>query len=243
MTEITDDERAIYDKITRLSDSLRKSSFKLTGLNRDPKMFSVMLFRRLWSNHRGYTLLHNNELLLEAEIVLRSGIEAAICIAANYSLREDFVELMRRDAAKTVLGQIKTHRQDGGDDLIKDQEAFVREVRDSLPQGENLARLNWKKLAENGQVPQLYGFHRRLSGVSAHVTGLSIMSGISAADGSGSEQQEELTKLSKRSHLMMMAGATLLGSSLHAAMIEDQTQIQLAEELKNEMNEISYSWL
>jgi hypothetical protein len=36
-----------------------------------------MLFKRLWSNHRGYAVLWNNRLQTESDIILRSGIEAS----------------------------------------------------------------------------------------------------------------------------------------------------------------------
>jgi len=137
-----------------------------------------MLFKRLWSNHRGYTLLHNNSLPLESDIILRSGVENAICIAANYRLREEFTVLIQMDVLATTLGQIKTNREDVPDDLLRDQETFIRNVTAKLPEGKKPAYLNWKKLAELGQVPQLYKDYRTLSSGSAHVTGMSIIRGV-----------------------------------------------------------------
>lgn len=242
MTEITAEEFKIYDEVSHLGASLWSTSLEVVGLNRDPKMFSVMLFKRLWSNHRGYTILHNNSLSLEADIILRSGLEAAICIAANYRLRDDFVNLMLKDVAFTIKGQIKIHRKAGVSDLVKDGEAELRRLVARLPDGTKPARLDWEELADRGLVSQLYGFHRMLSGVSSHVTGMSVLKGVVDADGGGADVQDELSKISKRTHLMMMAGATLQGSMLHAAMINDEKHFQSAKSLVDRMNVISATW-
>ena len=89
----TSDELVIYDEISALAAELWATSREIEGLSTDPKMFSIMLFSRLWSNHRGFTVLWNNKLFLEADIVLRSGVETAICIAANLKLKDTFVAL------------------------------------------------------------------------------------------------------------------------------------------------------
>jgi hypothetical protein len=242
MTAITTEERAIYDEISRLGVLLWDASLNVVGLNSDPKMFSVMLFKRLWSNHRGYALLHNNAYSLEADIILRSGLEAAICIAANYRLREEFVLLMRRDAAYTLQGQIKVHREGGALDLVKDCEAGLRQLHAGLPDGVKAARLDWNTLAQKGQVPQLYGFHRMLSGVSSHVTGMSVLLGVVGEDGDGTDAQNEIRRRSRKHHLMMMAGATLQGSMLHAGMIGEDELARTAKSLVDQLNVISTTW-
>ncbi len=242
MTVLTNEELAIYDEISRLGASLWDASIKLVGQNRDPKMFSVMLFKRLWSNHRGYTLLHNNAFSLEADIILRSGLEAAICIAANYQLRDEFVVLMRQDTAFTLQGQIKMNREEGANDLVKDGEATLRQLQAEIPEGSKPARLQWKTLAEQGKVPQLYSFYRMLSGVSSHVTGMSLLKGVVDKDGGGENVQNELRNLSRKMHLMMMAGATLQGSMLHAGMIGENEHARTARSLVDRMNVISTAW-
>jgi len=242
MTVSTSEEFEVYDEISRLAGSLWEESLKVEGLGRDPKMFSIMLFKRLWSNHRGYTLMHNNNFFLEADIILRSGLEAAICIAANFQLRDDFVDLMKSDAAHTILGHIKVHREAGATDLVKDGEATLRSLKANLPEGTKPKRLNWKTLAHQGKVPQLYDFHRMLSGVSSHVTGMSVLKGTIGVDGSGEDAQDELRKLSKRMHLMMMAGATLQGSMLHAAIINKEAHSKDAISLLDKLNIISMDW-
>lgn len=199
-----------------------------------------MLFKRLWSNHRGFTVLWNSELNIESDIVLRSGLEAAICIAANFKLRDDFVCLMHRDAAATLQGQIKWHRDNADSETVRDFEATLRNLQARFPAGTKAAKLDWKSLAEQGGVPQLYGFHRMLSGVSSHVSGLSVLRGVT---GEGmAELQVELRGLTRKIHLMMMAGATLKGSMLHAGMIEEDAQVEAALALTNRMNALSKSW-
>jgi hypothetical protein len=155
MTEITAEELSIYNEISELGASLWDASQRVVGLNTDPKMFSVVLFKRLWSNHRGYTVLHNNSLFLEADIILRSGLEAAICIAANFQLRDEFVLLMRRDVAFTLQGQIKVHRDSGFTELVKDGEARLRQLLASMPPGVKPAKLDWSNLAQQGHVQKL----------------------------------------------------------------------------------------
>lgn len=210
MIEPTSDEIAIYDDISKLGARLWDISTDIEGLNTDPKMYSIMLYKRLWSNQRGYTLLWKNSLFLEANIVLRSAVEAAICIAANARLKEEFVLLMSMDAAATIQGQIKVHRENGALDSVKEGEAVLRFLQSKLPDGFKSATLRWKELAEKGGAPQLYLFHKMLSGVSSHVTGLSILRGVTSERMDAG--QREINQLERKMHLMMMAGAMLQGA-------------------------------
>ena len=238
--DLTPFEISIYNDISKLADTIWSRSEEISGLTTDPKMFSIMLFKRLRSNHRGFTLLWNNNLLLEADIVLRSGIESAICIAANFKLKSDFVTAMREDAAHTLQGQIKIHRSNGDTSMVRDGEALLRELQSKLPAGSKAKKLEWKKLAKCGDVSQLYDWHKMLSGLSSHVTGFSILRGIT--NDAISEGQSELRKLTKKMHLMMMAGATLQGTMLHAGMIENDEGVDAAHSLISRMNEISTDW-
>lgn len=236
----TSEEKALFDDISHLANWLWEKSTTIEGMTTDPKMFSIMLFKRLWSNHRGYAHLWSNYFQLESDIILRSAIEAAICLAANLHLREEFVLLMRRDAAFTLQGQIKSHRDANDNDMVRGTEEALRPLLAGLPDGVKAAKLNWKALASTGKVPLLYNWHRMLSGVSSHVTGLSILPGIS---GEGfDDQQEELKNLTRKMHLMMMAGATLQGSMCHAAMIDAKTELEAALVLMDRMNTLSWEW-
>jgi hypothetical protein len=240
MLEPTKDEIAIYGDISQLGAKIWKLSTGIEGLSNDPKMFSIMLYKRLWSNHRGYTALYNLKLSLEANIVLRSAVETAICIAANYRLQREFVILMRRDACHTIQGQIKVHRENGASDTVKEGEATLRYLQSFLPEGAKAAKLDWKKLAEQGGVDQLYSFHRMLSGVSSHVTGLSILRGVT--NGKMDAEHAELGALERKMHLMMMAGAMLQGSRIHAGMIEAYAELEHAVALTERLATISMAW-
>lgn len=242
MTELepTPDELALYDDISRVASTLWTKSTAIAGLNNDPKMFSIMLFKRLWSHHRGFTLLWKQKLYTEGDILLRAGLEAAICIAANFELQQGFVSLMRADAAFTLTGQIKLHRNAGDVELVREAEATLRDLQAGLPTGAKAAKLDWAALAQQGKVSQLYAWHRMLSGVSSHVTGLSILRGV-VNEGS-KEPQDELLALTRKMHLMMMAGATLHGSMLHAGMIDDPASVETAAGLIDRMNSLSWGW-
>ena len=240
MPDATPEERDLFDDISKTAAALWEKSKHIEGLNTDPKMFSVMLFKRLWSNHRGYALLWKSHFHLEGDIILRSGIEASICIAANFVLRETFVALMRRDAAATLLGQIKMHREAGEADLVREGEATLRFLQAGLPAGAKPARLNWKTLAEDGRVSHLYGWHRMLSGLSSHVTGVSVLTGVTLPG--GPSPHEKLRELQRKMHLMMMAGATLHGSMHHAGMIEDEEEVRKALSLLARLDEVSMKW-
>ncbi|MGE0776206.1 MAG: hypothetical protein AB7G25_04975 [Sphingomonadaceae bacterium] len=238
--KVTNDELALFDEISLLAKTLWENSVGMEGLNTDPKMFSNALFKRLWSNHRGYTLLWNNVFRLESDIILRSALEASICIAANMVLKEEFVLLMKRDAAFTLLGQIRSQREDGETKMVRDGEALLRQIQAELPEGQKPAKLQWKELAEIGGVPLLYTWHRMLSGVSSHVTGLSVLDGFG---GQGlDDKHAELSKLNRKMHLMMMAGAMLQGTIFHAIMIEQNTAFDAAMALAKRMDALSWSW-
>lgn len=238
--ECTSDELALFDDVSTLAASLWTKSKKQRGLSSDPKMFSGMLFKRLWSNHRGYALLWNNGLQLESDIVLRSGIEASICIAANHELREGFVKLMHGDAIATLKGQIKMHREEGSFDMVRESEAVLRGLQARFRGDSKPAPLNWKDLAEQGGVPHLYGWYRQLSGLSSHVTGASILSAVAPAD--GANPAAELGPMQRKMHLMMMAGATLQGSLRHAGMLNDEQELQTAVALLTRLSDISCEW-
>lgn len=107
-------------------------------------------------------------------------------------------------------------------------------------EGEKPEHLKWKSLAKAGEVPLLYNFHKMLSGMSSHVTGLSLIRGI--GDKETEEMQGELLGLSKRNYFNMMAGATLHGALIHAGMIDDPETAASALLLVNRMNALSMNW-
>lgn len=126
-------------------------------------------------------------------------------------------------------------------ELVKEGEATLRMLQSTLPNEDKPSKLNWKMLADTGGFPQLYGYHRYLSGVSSHVTGLSILKRVIDADGTDDKQQK-LRSLEKKMHLMMMAGATLQGSLVHAGMIDHLPSADAALSLTHKLAHLSHLW-
>jgi len=238
--ESTIDELSLFNDITAHASSLWDKSRDATGRSDDPKMFSIMLFKRLWSNHRGYIILWNSNLQTESDIVLRSGIEASICLAANYELRDKFVQLMHGDAIFTLKGQIKMWRDEGSLDMVSQSEAVLRDVQSRFRGDTKPTRLNWKSLAEQGKVPDLYGWHRMLSGLSSHVTGASVLTAVAPAD--RPNPAAELGPLQRKMHLMMMAGATLQGCLRHGGMLDDEPALTETVALLTRLGDVSWKW-
>jgi len=238
----TDEELAISVEISGLGESLWAKSEKVTGLFTDREMLSVLIYRRLWSNHRGFVHLWRNALPTEADIILLSGLEAAICIAANRTLGSDFGTMLRQNAAFTVMDQIRMHQ--GNDDAgqVAESEEVLRGLTAGLPKGVKPAKLDYMTLAREGGVPQLYEWHRQISGVSSHVTGVSIIYGVTDETEKVSKMQARWREMSNRMRPMMMCSATLTGSLHHAEVIESAGHLDAARELANRMNEISTQW-
>ncbi|MBL0925108.1 MAG: hypothetical protein IBJ12_11665 [Sphingomonadaceae bacterium] len=201
---------------------------------------SVVLFRRLRANHRGYAVLWNNDCQIEAEIIVRAAVETAICIGANFRMADEFPRLMRRDAAATLQGQIKIYREADETQMVKSSEAALRYLQAGFAEGEKAAKLDWKSLAEAGGQPLLYNFHKMLSGMSSHVTGLSLIRGI--GDAEAEEMQANLYGMSKRNYFNMMAGATLQGSLIHSGMIDAAACAEEALSLVKRMDALSIDW-
>lgn len=242
MQEPTPDERAICDDISHLGADTWAASLAIEGLNTDPKMFSIMIYSRLWSNHRGFLVLWKAGLQLEASIVLRSGIEAAIAIAALHVMGDEFITLLRKDAAYTVLRQQKKLQEEGDNAAAAEAAAHIDMLLSALPEGSKATCLNWKTLAETGGMPQLYSAHRLLSGTSSHVTGLSVLHGV-VSDDESEGLQDRLKGMTRRMHLMYMAGATLHGLAVHCRMIGDAALTERADALVERMNQISFGWV
>lgn len=233
---------AIVDEASALGSALWTESEKVSGLNTSPEMHSIMLFRRLWSHHRGFLVLWQHKLQTEAAIILRSGLEATICIAANAALRESYVALVREDAAATLKGQIKLWRDQGDIDLVRDGEADLRALLKSLPPEAKPKPLDWKDLAQRGGVADLYDDYRHLSGLVAHVTGASITRGVVGENMEGKDAEDELTAQFRVVHLMMMADTTLRGCKMHAAMVGATALEAASDDLLRRLNDASRNW-
>ena len=239
---LSSDDKAIVDEVSNLASRLWGISQNVVGLNTSVEMHSVMLFRRLWNNHRGFLVLWKSNLQAEAAIILRSGLEAAICLAANSVLRDQFVTLVRQDAAETMKRQIKMWHDKGEHAMARDYEAAMQTILKSLPSGVTPKVLDWRALAHAGGVPYLYFQYRFLSGGISHITGLSLIRGVVGEDMTGKDEQEALYAFDRDSHLMMMAGTTLQGCKIHAATINAATLEATSDSLIQHLNETSDRW-
>ena len=236
----TSEERALFDEIAQLADVVWEKSKDIAGTMADPKFVSVILFKRLRSNQRGYAVLWKNECYIEGEIIVRCAVETAICLAANSKMGDKFPRLVLRDAAATLRGQIKLHKEAGDAERVESTEAALHHLEAKFAEGETAAFLHWKSLAEAGEAPLLYNFHKMLSGMSSHVTGLSLIRGL--GDDETEELQSELLSLSSRNYFNMMAGAALHGVLLQAGMIDDSDAAAAAMALINRLNDLSMNW-
>lgn len=80
------DDAVLFNDTNRLGAALWAKTLQTEGLNSDPKMVSCTLYKRLWSHHRGFALLYKEGLVVESDTLLRSSIEAAICLCANFQM-------------------------------------------------------------------------------------------------------------------------------------------------------------
>lgn len=236
----TTDELAIFSDITQLAQNLLAVSASVNGPISDPKVVSTALFRRLTGHHVGFEILWKEGLLLEADIILRSGLEAAICLAANAKLPELFGQLLPSDAAHTLQSQIKMYRKDNDMGMVRQAEAVLRGLQKSFGANQKAAQLKWNELAAQGGVPRLYDWYKALSGVSSHVSGMSIMRDIQHRK--VADAQELLRHHSQKMHYMMMAGATLQGSTFHAYAINQPELLERSLAIAERMNEASFDW-
>jgi hypothetical protein len=119
----TQDETLLFDDISIIAEKVWDKSKYISGTITDPKFISVVLFRRLRANYKGYAILWKNGCQTEGEIIVRAAVETAICIAANFRMGDKFPRLIRRDAAFTLQGQIKLYRETGDTEMVKSSEA------------------------------------------------------------------------------------------------------------------------
>ena len=215
LLELTPNDYRLANEAGLLGAALLEFSQAQLVMANTPEMFSLSLFRRLESHYRGFTLLWNAGLSIEPAILLKAGIEAAICIAANYVLREKFVQLARDDLAATLSKGINMWRASGDADMEREWEAQRRALRGPQTKGSPRS-FDWGDLAERGGVPWLYQQHRSLSSWSAHVTGVSLMRSMVGHDDAGLEKQIELQAVDRVNHLLGMISAMVIGCKLHA---------------------------
>lgn len=184
-----------------------------TGLNTDPRLFSCQLFHRLWAHIRAFNLLFSHRLTDDAEIVLRSAVEVAICFASLNSKPVEFVAAVREDAASTTRGQVPLWTQADAQ-LGADATANIDAVFGAPADGKKHRRLNFSALADAAGVARLHDWHKHLSATAVHVTGLSLMKSVDDS------LQNEWKSVRRGYALGQSCAVFQLGMTVHAEMIE-----------------------
>lgn len=207
LVKLTDDLHGIGRKLWEITAQLK-------GMPFDPRMVSAQLYQRGWSNARSIDLLLNQKFTTEAEIVLRSAIEVAICLA-NLKVRPShFIEDLKSDTASTVAGQAtiwgKVDSELGS--AAKNTDMFGVRL-DGRPH----KRFSLEKMANEAGRPHLYDAHRHLSGTAAHVTGVSLIMGVEFAD--DGEPFPPLLEIRRYNVLEMAMDALQTTIEAHASII------------------------
>lgn len=103
--------------------------------------------------------------------------------------------------------------------MVLESEATLCQMRTKLPAGLNGKKLDMKTLAQTGNVPILYELYRALSGMSSHVTGLSILNGVVFDD--DPDTQDDRMTMARDVHPQWQMVAMLQGCYQHALLLEE----------------------
>lgn len=228
----------ILNALGAIGEELYALSTMVTGKAVDPQQISARLLRRLFGNANAFTVLIQHDHDLEAQMVLRHAIEAAICLAMLSTDEGEFVQNLLSDTAWTVIGQLPYWVPDEAERAVQKQ-AVLDQFGAKNAAGDNHSGLAWNKLAKAGGVPHLYGFYKNLSGTAAHVSGLSSMIGMA---NTGREQLEANSRLAEElqaeSALSMMAGTAHSAYLSYAFILKDPSfSVRLAQVMKS-MSEV-----
>jgi len=205
-----------------------------------PEGVSTMLYTRLWSNHGAYLTLWKAGHRLEADIILRSAVEAAICLAANKVLGKAFYPLILADLATTLKTRASQFRSAGSTRLAQEAEELRQRL---MPRTEGKrGYLNWSVLAEASGHPELYDLHQHLSSSAAHVAAYSMMRGVTGEDGTLAAQHAELAVIEGARHPVFMANATLLGATMHAEVAGAAEFLARSQTLISRSNQVTSNW-
>lgn len=200
-----------------------------------PRAVSLMLYQRLWSNFRAFDALWSAGCMLEAQIIIRTAIEAAICLAANEKLQGDFYAMLLGDLAATLKKMVKLWRSIDAPDLVSKYEARLR----SLPAGtpDQPSAFIWEALAKATGNQLLYDRHRFLSATSAHVTGISLMRGVTAGE-EAEKLQIEFQEIDKQSAPLFMGCVFMFGARVHAHVVAAGALAGTADALNGRLREL-----
>lgn len=162
------------NRLGGIGEMLAELTSHIEGRKDDPKIVAATLFARAWTHYCAFGTLIKEGFVLECEIILRSSVEVAICMANVLRRPKEFLAELDADAAHTMRGQVNMMRN-GSFDFV---EAVAAESKEIF--GEEKGKgLVWKDLAEKVKANDLYSYHKALSGTAAHVTGISLLRTLS----------------------------------------------------------------
>ena len=232
---------AVVDRLGSLTNELGARCEGVEVQSDDPFLYSVMLFLRLRTNLRGYMLLWHDGSYLYADILLRSMVECAICLAAISAMGADFIEQLRADAASSLKGAIKVWRDEGFMELVQGGERHLREVFGAASD-EASGPLNWKELAEKAGHPRLYNMHRMLSMASAHITGLSLLRMIDDPSEGSAAGTNRLNEASGSYNFAAMASTVALACRIQAKVVGTADFDGPLDEIDTVLNGVAGEW-
>lgn len=203
----------------------------MRGQALDVPMLSAKLYGRAWSNFRAFCLLQNNHFSVESQIVLRSCVEATICLANLAKRGEAFVDDLRSDAAATLRGAQGILRSMGAEEDARVIEEHNRNIFGARREdGARHATLNMEALATEADAPHLYRTYRRISGLTAHVTGASITAFQIDQDNEPAARERHRQQQVRASRIALVdAIATLIQAMMnHAVIVGDDENLAVA---------------
>jgi hypothetical protein len=208
----------ILNTLGAIGEELYALSTKVTGKAADPQQISARLFRRLFSNANAFNVLIQHGHELEAQMVLRHAVEAAICLAMLSTDEEEFAQHLLSDTAWTVIGQLPYWYPDEAEQAVQKQ-AILDQFGLKNAAGKSHRGLQWNDLAKAGGVPHLYGFYKNLSGTAAHVSGLSSMLGMANTGHDRLEANSQLVEDAQAETALSTMAGTVHSACLSYAFI------------------------
>jgi hypothetical protein len=222
----------ILDDIGKLIEQGWTRSLDEVGSSDDPRMVSAQLFKRLKDHRDAFVVLLDARLYRDSEIIVRSAIEAAICLLNLNKRGKEFIADLRSDAANTLKGQIPIWFD--GDPALGQASASGLESTFGAkrPDGSKHDRFRFDGLADQAAAPELYRWYKHLSGTSVHVTGISVFMDTAVLDDPEADGKlSALRRLGRVHALGMISGAALLGCRAHADTLGYSDLLPHADEL------------
>jgi hypothetical protein len=218
--------QAALGEIAVIGNSLGEATLTVEGVGDDPKVISTLLYWRATGHFRTFTMLWHADQILECEIILRSSIEVAICLANLDIRRGAFISELTDDVSATMTGQVKMMR--------KAQFAFSEAIAADWAQelASKGKRLDLEALAKQAGVDDLYAYHRVLSGIAAHITGVSICRHNPFVNAADEETLSDPDATGDRRRVVLWMLPTMLATlRAHASIIESKTHLELVDAL------------